>query len=615
MERTIRLSQTVAPFGVGSIYDLRGESLATVDTSRWGGMGERLELDRLAKDLGVQGFRSAPARADQFSTKGARLTFVRFPRWLFCPVCRRMTMWKSEFEVPGEPARCGFCTRTPKPELVPMRFVLTCPDGHLGDVQWDRFAHSRAEGLEQRQCKSRDLTFTTKPGAGTGLDASWVTCRSCKAGRSLQGITKKGAAVSMGLLCPGKQPWQYLPADAPQCKQEAIVLQRGASNLYFSDIRSAIDIPPDSDFDVFSDVARKVTATPGFEMLMSTDPDDDLMVEMLVTRLSKEHDVPEADILRLVAGAKAEISGAPATAVALTGDLRRDEWNALIADRGQQDERNRFLTRHEQLRPDGELSRAEQLLVDAFGPVVLVTRLREVRALTGFRRYQTDGPKLPPQLDAQQIDWLPAIEVYGEGLFLRLNEDALQKWEAQDEVIRRVRVLEERRPDSLVGDRLKAASPRFVLVHTLAHLLIRRLSFESGYSAASLRERVYCAEAGGSDAPYAGVLIYTAAGDAEGTLGGLVRQGRPPRMLHTLLATLEEAAWCSADPLCIDARAQGFQGLNRGACHACSLVAETSCEYSNSFLDRGVLVDREVGFFRDALAAALEDSGRTASVS
>src|SRR4051794_28149458 len=145
MERTIRLSQTVAPFGVGAIYDLRGESLAPVDTSRWGGMGERLELDRLAKDLGVQGFRSAPARTDQFSTRGPRLTFVRFPRWLFCPVCRRMTLWKSELEVAGEPARCGYCTRTPRPELVPMRFVLTCAEGHMGDVQWDRFAHSRAE--------------------------------------------------------------------------------------------------------------------------------------------------------------------------------------------------------------------------------------------------------------------------------------------------------------------------------------------------------------------------------------------------------------------------------------------------------------------------------------
>jgi len=611
-ERTIRLSQTVAPFGVGAIYDIRGESLVAVDTTRWGGMGERVTLDRLAQDLGVEGFRSAPARWDQFSTSGPRLTFVRFPRWLFCPACRRMTFWRSsDMEVPGEPARCGFCERTPKPQLVPMRFVLTCSKGHLGDVQWDRWAHSRAEGPEQKQCRSKDLTFKTRPGAGTGLDASIIACRSCKASRSLQGISSKGSARSAGLMCDGKQPWEFLPADAPQCREEPIVLQRGASNLYFSDVRSAIDIPPDSDFDVFSDVTANVTSTPEFELLKSM-TDDDMMADLLISKLASKLDASETEIRRVVAGARAEIAGAPATAAALTGDLRRDEWNALITDRGSQDERNRFLTKHEALRPRGALSRAEELIVDAFGPVVLVTRLREVRALTGFRRYDSSGPQLRPQLDAN-VDWLPAIEVYGEGIFLRLEESALQAWENHSDVLNRVGILEERRPDSLVGKRLNAASPRAVLIHTLAHLLIRRLAFESGYAAASLRERIYCAEAGGADQPYAGVLIYTAAGDAEGTLGGLVRQGRPPRMLQTLLAMLEDAAWCSADPLCIDSGGQGFQGLNLGACHACALVAETSCEYSNSFLDRGLLVDPKLGFFKDALHAALEESSRLSS--
>lgn len=610
LERTIRLSQTVAPFGVGAIYDLRGESLVAVDTTRWGGMGERIVLDRLAEELEVKGFRAAPARWDQFSTSGPRLVYSRFPRWLFCPACRRMTFWKSEMEVPGEPARCSRCDRLPHPQLVPMRFVVTCAAGHLGDVQWDRWAHSRAEGPEQKQCRSRDLTFRTKAGAGAGLDASIVACRTCKASRSLQGVSGKESAKSGGLMCAGKQPWQFLPPGTPQCAEDPIVLQRGASNLYFADVRSAIDIPPDSDFDVFSDVAAKVTGTPEFEMLMSMSGDD-LMADMLVSKLATDFELAEKEIRKVVAGAKAEQGGGVRSETMLTGDLRRDEWNALVNERSDQDERSRFLTKHEPLRPGtATLSPAESLIADAFGPVVLVTRLREVRAMTGFRRYDAGSPKITPDMDGS-LDWLPAIEVFGEGLFVNLDEAALQSWESRPEVIDRVRILEQRRSGSLVGDRIKVASPRLVLVHTLAHLLIRRLSFESGYAAASLRERVYCAEAGGGDDPYAGVLVYTAAGDAEGTLGGLVRQGRHPRMLQTLLSLLEGAAWCSSDPLCIESSGQGFQGMNRAACHACALTAETSCEYANSFLDRALLIGADgIGFFTPALDAALEESGR-----
>jgi len=610
-DRTIRLSQTVSPFGVGAIYDIAGESLVAADTRRWGGMGDRIVLDRLAQDLEVEGFRSAPTQRSEFGGKGPRLPFVRFPRWLFCPTCRRMTFWSSKMEVAGEVARCGHCTKSPKPQLVPMRFVLVCGEGHLTDVPWDRWAHSRADAPSQKQCGSRDLTFTTKKNAGTGLDALVVSCRTCKASRSLQGVGGRDGAKSVGLICGGKQPWEYLPAGSPQCQQEAIVLQRGASNLYFSDVRSAIDIPPESDFDVFSDVAAKITPTPEFEMLLTSD--EELMTDLLVTRLATKHDVSEKDIRALVAGANAELAGAPANSHALTGDLRRDEWNALIAERPAQDERDRFMTKHEPLLEQSVpgFGPAERALADRFGPVVLVTRLREVRAMTGFRRYEAGGKQITPDLDGS-VDWLPAIEVFGEGLFISFDEQALQAWETQDAVTRRVEKLEQRRAHSLVGDRVKVASPRFVLLHTFAHLLIRQLAFESGYAAASMRERIYCAEAGATDEPYAGVLVYTAAGDAEGTLGGLVRQGRPPRMVNTMMSLLEDAAWCSSDPLCIESQGQGFQGLNRGACHACSLVAETSCEFANSFLDRGLLIGQTAGFFTSVLDEAQRASGQAA---
>lgn len=146
-------------------------------------------------------------------------------------------------------------------------------------------------------------------------------------------------------------------------------------------------------------------------------------------------------------------------------------------------------------------------------------------------------------------------------------------------------------------------SPRFVLLHTMAHLLIRQLSFESGYSTASLRERVYARP----EHDQYGVLVYTAAGDAEGTLGGLVQQGEPPRFSETLLRMTEAAAWCSADPLCAEHTGQGFDNLNRAACHACALLPETSCETGNTLLDRALVVggDQVPGYFESVVAKAL----------
>lgn len=155
--------------------------------------------------------------------------------------------------------------------------------------------------------------------------------------------------------------------------------------------------------------------------------------------------------------------------------------------------------------------------------------------------------------------------------------------------------------DETVGAEL---SPRFVLLHTLAHLLIRQLSFDSGYTTSSLRERVY----GRPEFGQCGVLLYTAAGDAEGTLGGLARQGEAPQFAETLIRMLEAAAWCSADPLCAEHTGQGFGNLNRAACHACTLLPGTSCQTGNTLLDRALVVGSAgvPGYFTDVLDASRE---------
>jgi hypothetical protein len=141
------------------------------------------------------------------------------------------------------------------------------------------------------------------------------------------------------------------------------------------------------------------------------------------------------------------------------------------------------------------------------------------------------------------------------------------------------------------GLRRRPVGPRFVLLHTFAHLLMSRLTFECGYSSAALRERLYVSDSPGVS--MAGVLIYTADGDSEGTLGGLVRMGKPGNIEPAIYRALADAQWCSADPVCMEMgryRGQGPDSCNLAACHNCALVPETACEEFNRFLDRGIMV-------------------------
>jgi hypothetical protein len=608
-ERNLRLSQTLAPFGVGAIYDILGESLVACETGWWGNAGDRLRLPRLERQLKVDGFRSAPSHASLFGGTSPGVPYYRFPQWLFCPRCRRMTLWRERMEVVGEPPRCQMNNCPGKAQLVPMRFVMACPEGHLDDVPWQFWAHIGAKSDNQKQCKSRDLSFTTRRDAGAGLGSLQVRCNTCGAGRSLAGISSKDSLQPYRIRCAGRQPWQRLEA-AEACGETPQVLQRGATNVYFATVRSAIDIPPDSSFSAYSDIAVDVINTPEFEIIRSA-PSGPLS-EMLAQQLAEQFDTTVARVMAIVRShVDAEAGGASqAEDSEAEADLAAEEWRAFLTERDEEDDRDRFITRPAPfLDPSDHTSDAVVELSSTVGRVVLATRLREVRALASFSRYRPDARQIAPDL-GRNLSWLPAIEVFGEGIFLSLDEPTVVSWEQHEDVQTVAAELERRRIASLFGPRLGAiATPRFILLHTLAHMLIRQLAFECGYAASSLRERIYAHDPAEGD-PQAGILIYTAAGDVEGTLGGLVRQGEPPRLASTMLRALENASWCSSDPLCRESSGQGFGAMNLGACYACTLVSETSCAYFNVLLDRGFVVgsERLTGFFQHILDQALAES-------
>jgi hypothetical protein len=237
---------------------------------------------------------------------------------------------------------------------------------------------------------------------------------------------------------------------------------------------------------------------------------------------------------------------------------------------------------------------------------MLVKRLREVRVLEQFTRILPPDPVDPPErrarLSEESMGWLPAIDVIGEGVFLRLSDDRLRDWERRENVIRRAAKVNEKyvdrfRRNNNAPDRV--ITPRLLLVHSLSHALINQWALDSGYPAAALRERLYVSD------EMAGILIYTATSDSAGSLGGVVGQAEDGRLDDALVEALTTAAWCSSDPLCIEADVAGVDALNLAACHACLLLPEVSCEERNVLLDRGVLVgvhgEEDLGFFHDLL--------------
>ncbi|BCB81205.1 DUF1998 domain-containing protein [Phytohabitans flavus] len=598
--RTVRLSQVVSPFGVGSVFDVLGESLMGVDISEWPyAKTRRVESRRLEEALGVKELRSPPSVPSYPSKHTPGIPYQRFPRWIFCQECRRMRFARGHEEI-GEAPKCAHCGG----HMVPMRFIAVCARrGHAMDVPWDRWAHSQADTEDQRRCRRPELRFDTRSGGSEGLSSLVVHCMTCRASRHLGELPSRDSLKRIGVRCSGSQPWQQ---GSFSCDERLEVLQRGATNVTLPETTTALDIPEPSVST--RNVEAEIRQHRNFDDVR-TAPDGP-RASILIGLIAEDLGVTEDLVLRVARGVADGGGDAGADARRIGAGLLNDEWQAFMqatAARGEPTGSPNFVVSSTQLVVGGG-DRVHSLLADTVRDVVLVHRLREVRVLHGYRRYDLAADVVPVHLGRRgRARWLPAVESFGEGIFLSLAEQRLSSWEQNDTVVARAKILERRRRDSHIGSRFVEVSPRSVLLHTLAHLLIRRLAFSCGYSAASLRERVYSAV--GPD-PEAGFLIYTAAGDAEGTLGGLVRQGEPPRLAQTLLSALEEASWCSADPVCRESRGQGLGSLNLAGCHGCCLVAETSCERSNVLLDRVLVVgdDTTPGLFGDVV-----DALRTAS--
>ena len=615
-------SQTVTTYGPGSLYELRtfnrgaiANSVIIAGTHLWP-TDEMQEVSEptLAASLGVDRFLMPPSAEDDDNP--IPIPAYRFPEWLECNECHRVSHVSMHFdEEINAPPSCS--ANDCNGYGVPTRLVVAChageqspsgmSPGHIDNFPWIWWAHSLSGGND---CSSPEIYLRTE-GKKAGISGLVVECRAknCNSSRSLGDVFNQRALESR--TCGGYRPWLGGRKDegvCEDCERPIRALLRGASNIYFPVPASAISIPPLSSKLVQEIIVRGRSTLNALkrEVADGKTPDKAQYIYQFQNgipgfqRYERDQIGAAMDILleNAAAGGQklTEAQQKERERQALTNDFDEDQID---------DDFENEVVDEIDLRRTSVLRNHLELLAK-------VHRLREVRAIRGFQRIESSPvadayTQTCAPLSKFPEDWLPAIETRGEGIYFELSKDKLHEWETSEVVLEHIRPLvtnfvrycEER---DIEAD-MDLVAPGYLMIHTLSHLLIKQLSLECGYSSASIRERLFYGSK--EDEKWCGVLLYTAAASADGTLGGLVRQGDPENLDKMMASALENARWCSSDPLCIESEGQGVDALNLAACHACSLVSETSCEQRNLLLDRALIVGTPdeplISFFSDFL--------------
>ena len=638
---TLRRSQLITPFGVGSLFTTKkGISVICCGLDHWFtrecGQADDVDIEefkleewRLEKELGVDHFRLPPdyrgcRRGINPPNSELTIPFLRFPRYHYCTVCGHLE------ELPltrtGD-VECAVCAKKgQKRYLVQVPFIAICDHGHIQDFPFREWVHKSADP----SCKQ---PLRLKSSGGTSLSAQWVSC-GCGVSRSLARITTATPDGEKSYLsnqlpedgkyfCQGKRPWLH-DTEGESCGRPLRGSMRNASNVYFPSIRSSIYLPIKSSF-----VSEElVSLLKSYEIKRQVD----VLLLLNITLEEMADALKNAHSFKFLNYSLEQIGqGLQVAGYFRKEDTGEDADKRVKEEIEKNDEKAFRFDEYKILTKDlssknlkvelQELSRYESEAADFFDKILLVKKLRETRVFTGFSRVFSENDQTVYQkqklLRKDHMDnnekWLPAITVNGEGIFIVFNDEKIKEWESIEAVQQRVEALN-KKYNNVAGIRRykeRNITPRFVLLHTFAHLLINRLTFECGYSSAALRERLYVSDPE-DEFSMAGVLIYTAAGDSEGTMGGLVSLGLPGKLEDIMRRAIEEASWCSADPVCMEAGDAGGQGpdsCNLAACHSCGLLPETACEEFNRFLDRGLIVgsllNKEIGYFSDWLEKAI----------
>jgi hypothetical protein len=500
--------------------------------------------------------------------------------------------------------------------LVQVRFVAVCDHGHIMEFPWKEWAHQS----HAPTCSDSALKLV-EYGGGT-LDGIEISCSECGKHKRLGGITSHNLSVDREeFVCSGQRLWVHDEIGSG-CGRPIRGSLRNASNIYFSQVFSSIFLPrhsaPAASVSITTADIIQVLEKPAISARIDTALELGVGADQILDQLKKKHalDLQEYtdDEIKVALDqyitAESEIESVeqvdppePFSRESFRFEeyqILNEEWNEPYL-----------------LSKEADLKSYSSEIQKCFSKIMLINKLRETRVFTGFTRLNAISDQSRTELQNQLwlnppnpgVNWLPANIVHGEGIFFEFDKKSLVAWlqkQGGRNAIDRIDRLEDNY-NSAIGENHRffinhQIHPILVLIHTFSHLLINQLTFECGYSSASLCERLYFSN--NEENLMSGVLIYTAAGDSEGTMGGLVRMGQPTMLEPLLTRTIQKAQWCSADPVCMELGNYGGQGTfscNLAACHNCALVPETACEEFNRFLDRGVVTgtveNRELGFF------------------
>jgi hypothetical protein len=588
---TVRRSQLVTTYGIGAIVDLEAGSFMPSGLEDWANATRFASLSisepRLQAQLRVSHFRAAPILEvipNSFGKVDARKTTpaVRFPEWQECPKCHRLGVEDAPFEADGNRLRCVAC----RVLVNPVRFVVACRRGHISDFPWSWWAHrSHPTGM----C-DRPALFLRSHGSSAALSDLYVECVACNGARSSLGDAFGAMTFAGRRSCTGSRPWLH---DREECAEVPRAIQRGASNVHFALVASALSIPPASHpaFQAVEELMRILQYIPESARMSALEG------------FAEERGFEAAELRAAYVATQAMQSGDGAYTDAVS---RAEEYRALCTS--SDDEPQAGYTPHFQ----NAARQAAGSMAHWFDLVGAVSRLREVRALAGFSRiepYPVAGERILEALQEGHIsplsvanhpDWFPAAEIRGEGIFLRFRNDRIEHWITRNPALpARAAALD--RISAAVAQRRGytreyTITPRLLLVHSFAHALIRQLSLDCGYSASSLRERLYVSEPQHAQPAMSGVLVYTGSPDSDGSLGGLVRMADHDLLEQVVARTIAGAQWCGSDPVCIETDpSHGGERISGAACHSCLLLPETACEKFNRELDRTVLVGNHEG--------------------
>ena len=611
----VRPSQVMHTFGIGSVVDLPYFSVVILGLHRWGDPRPEqvLSEDRLLRLVRshlpqVEKLVTPPARTDAtknfdpFDAENLKgIPVSPFPRWVRCPLCNLMApLISGVFELKANPYHpdntkyvhqgCPKARGSTGATVVPVRFIRICEEsGHMDDFPWVEYVH------QGQEC-GRPLLRLFEFGASAEAADIVVKCDTCDVSRPMAPAFKNDGLKHMG-GCTGYHP--HINHRDASCKADQMrAVLTGATNFWFPVNVSVLTVPTGKgrlaqlikdkwsilcdigSFEVLKFARKQVGELDAFAEWT----DEELWASVEQERKQKGEDDDNLGI----------------------SDLKSEEWE--------------IFARPDSVLPDSTLLMEKVPPPNAYGAlienVVLLTRLRVVNALIGFTRLISPGdfadineiPDIRVRLSRSNATWVPAGEVKGEGIFIKLKEDAVRDWLSRESVHRLEATYQTahenfRRARKVENPAANFPGIRYILLHSLSHALIRQLAVECGYGAASIRERIYASDGSRGD-PMAGILLYTAAPDSEGTLGGLVALGHPDCLCRHLDQALAAMKLCASDPLCAEQNPTDANLTLHGAsCHACLFSSETSCERSNKYLDRSVLIETVLGaataFFTD----------------